>query len=223
MPVIDQDTHRMRLPAVGSPAPQFEAESTQGRLRLSDWRGRWMVLFCQPGSFSPVCTTEMVEFARRAQAFFDRNTALVCLSVDSLGSNIGWLQRIRELFGIEIPYPVVADADRSVAQLYGMLQAESPDSAGARSVFIIDDKQFIRAIFHYPPELGRNVNEVLRSVDALQMVDRFNVAMPANWKPGDKVLVHPPRTFDEALQERPGVESIDWWFGRMELPLDMGR
>ncbi|MEO3432468.1 peroxiredoxin [Inquilinus sp. CAU 1745] len=206
------------LPRLGAPAPVFEAETTHGRLSLEDFRGRWLVFFSHPADFTPVCTTEFVEFARIAPALRERGVELLGLSIDSIYSHIAWTQTIKEKFGVEIPFPIVADSDRKVAELYGMMMPDQSGTETSRAVFFIDPAGIVRAMIYYPLTTGRSMEEVLRVVDALLVTDKHKVATPANWKPGDKVIVPAPRTVEDAAARKDaGYDYVDWWFCRTEI------
>ncbi len=200
----------LNIPAIGEEAPDFEAVTTHGKIRLSDFRGKWVVLFSHPADFTPVCTTEFIAFAERAKEFEARNVQLLGLSIDGLHSHIAWINNIKEKMGVEIPFPVIADIDMRVAKLYGMLHSES-DTATVRAVFIIDPEGKIRAILYYPLSNGRNMDEILRLVDALQTTDKHGVATPANWRPGEKVIVPPPATKEEADKRMSQYDCKDWY------------
>lgn len=206
------------LPRLGAPAPVFEAETTHGRLSLEDFRGRWLVFFSHPADFTPVCTTEFVEFSRIAPALRERGVELLGLSIDSIYSHIAWTQTINEKFGVEIPFPIVADSDRKVAELYGMMMPDQSGTETSRAVFFIDPAGVVRAMIYYPLTTGRSMEEVLRVVDALLVTDKHKVATPANWKPGDKVIVPAPRTVEDAAARKDaGYDYVDWWFCRTEI------
>ena len=207
------------LPRINEPAPDFEAKSTAGPLKLSDFRGRWVVLFSHPADFTPVCSTELVEFARRSEEFRQRNVQLVGLSVDSVPSHIAWIRNMREHFKVNIDFPVIADLDTKVAQKYGLIHPGASETATVRAVFIIDDKGIVRALIYYPMSLGRNIDEILRAVDGLQTADENACATPANWRPGDKVVVPPPQTLDDAEKRmQSDYEVTDWYFSKRDLP-----
>ena len=178
---------------LNGPAPDFEANTTHGPIKLSEWqKGRWVILFSHPADFTPVCTTEFVEFAKRTPEFERRNVALIGNSVDSVYSHIAWVRNIEEKLGVKIPFPVIADLDQKVSRLYGMIHEPSSVTAPVRCVFFIDPKRTLRAMIYYPLNVGRNFDEILRVTDALQTVDANAVACPANWKPGDDVTVSGP-------------------------------
>jgi peroxiredoxin (alkyl hydroperoxide reductase subunit C) len=216
-PATAQAQPRIEL---NGPAPDFEANTTHGPIRLSTWeRGKWVILFSHPADFTPVCTTEFIEFAKRWPEFEKRNVALLGCSVDSVYSHIAWLRNIEEKFRVSIPFPVIADLDQKVSRLYGMIHEPSAVTATVRCVFFIDPKRTIRAMIYYPLNVGRNFDEILRVVDALQAVDRHGVACPANWRPGEEVIVPPPTTMAGAA-ERASDKSLsvtDWYFSKRRL------
>ena len=206
------------LPRINDRAPDFEAKSTQGPLKLSDYKGRWVVLFSHPADFTPVCTTEFVEFARRSAEFKERDAQLVGLSVDSVTAHIAWIRNMQAHFGVKIDFPVIADLDTKVAQRYGLIHPGASETATVRAVFIIDDKGVVRALIYYPMSLGRNIDEILRALEALQTADANACATPANWRPGDKVIVPPPQTLEDA-EKRMGsdYDVTDWYFSKRDL------
>jgi peroxiredoxin (alkyl hydroperoxide reductase subunit C) len=198
------------LPKIGESAPDFVAVTTQANaMKFSEWQGdSWVVLFSHPADFTPVCTTELTEFARRAEEFQALNTKLIGLSVDSIHSHLAWLQNMKERMGVVIPYPMIADIDMKVASLYGMIHPGASATATVRAVFVIDPKRTIRAIIYYPMNAGRNVDEILRLAKALQTADTHSCATPVNWQPGDKVVVPPPKTMAE-VEERLSHQGKD--------------
>lgn len=207
------------LPLIGDEAPDFDVETTHGPLKLSDMRGKWVVLFSHPADFTPVCTTEFIGFADRADEFAARNVQLIGNSVDSVFSHLAWVNAIKEKQGVEIPFPIIADLEMDVARKYGMIHPVSNGTAAVRAVFVIDDKGVIRAMVYYPMNAGRNIDEVLRLVDALQTSDREGVSCPANWQPGDEVVVGAPRT-QEQLNARVKDSSLnlkDWYLATKKL------
>src|ERR1700730_10862477 len=185
-----------RIPRINDPAPDFEATSTHGIIRLSDYTkaGKWVLLFSHPADFTPVCSTELVDLARRSPEFEELNVQLIGVSVDSVYSHIAWARSLAEKFGQEIPFPIIADLDTKVAQAYGMIHPGASLTATVRAVFVIDPKQVIRALVYYPMQAGRNIDELVRLVTALQTVDANGVSTPANWRPGDAVVVPAPAT-----------------------------
>jgi len=205
---------------LNGPAPDFEANTTHGPIKLSDWqKGRWVILFSHPADFTPVCTTEFVEFARRHPEFEKRNVALIGNSVDSVYSHIAWTRNIEEKLGTKIPFPVVADLDQKVSRLYGMIHEPSSVTATVRCVFFIDPKRILRAMIYYPLNVGRNFDEIVRVVDALQTADANGVACPANWKPGDEVIVPTPQTAEAAAERARSKEYqvTDWYLAKRRL------
>jgi peroxiredoxin (alkyl hydroperoxide reductase subunit C) len=206
------------LVRLNEPAPDFTAVTTQGTIKLSDYRGKWVVLFSHPADFTPVCTTEFVGFSKLYDEFKKRNTELIGLSVDSVYSHIAWVRNIEQNFGIKVPFPVIADSDMRVAKLYGMIHPGADSTATVRAVFVIDDKGVLRAMIYYPLTNGRSIPEVLRIVEALQTHDAYNVATPANWQPGDKVIVKPPLTASGAEERvHENYEVKDWYFALKDL------
>jgi peroxiredoxin (alkyl hydroperoxide reductase subunit C) len=182
-------------------------------LRLEDFRGSWVILFSHPADFTPVCTTEFLAFAEIAPELKKRNVELLGLSIDSTYSHIAWVRNIEEKFGVKITFPIIADSDRKVATLYGMIMPGESQTETSRCVFVIDDKGILRAMIYYPLTTGRNMDEILRLIDALQTTDKYGVATPANWRPGDKVIVPPPKTTADAEERlKAGYECKDWYF-----------
>ena len=211
---------RRSLPRLNEPAPDFEATTTQGPIKLSDLRGQWVVLFSHPADFTPVCSTEFMAFARNYDEFTKRNAKLIGISVDSVYSHIAWIRNIEEKGGVKIPFPVVADLDMKVAQQFGMIHPGEGATATVRTVFFIDDKGIVRAMIYYPMSLGRNIDEIVRVLDALQTADKNGVATPANWRPGDNVVVPAPLTQQAAEQRmgEQGLEQVDWYLSTKPLP-----
>jgi peroxiredoxin (alkyl hydroperoxide reductase subunit C) len=207
------------LPRLGMPAPQFEAPTTHGTIRLEDFKGSWLILFSHPADFTPVCTTEFMAFAAIRDELRGLECELMGLSIDSVYSHIAWVRNIEEKMGIKIDFPVIADLNKDVATLYGMVSPGESRTETSRCVFIIDPKQVVRAMIYYPLTTGRNMDEILRLIRALRTTDANGVATPANWQPGDKVIVPPPQT-QEAAEERmaaKGVECTDWYFCKKAL------
>lgn len=205
---------------LNGPAPDFEANTTAGPIKLSEWQaGRWVILFSHPADFTPVCTTEFVEFAKLAPALEQRNVVLLGNSIDSVYSHIAWIRNIEEKLGVQIRFPVIADLDQKVSHLYGMVHEASSVTAPVRCVFFIDPKRILRAMIYYPLNVGRNFDEIQRVVDALLTVDANQVACPANWRPGEDVIVPAPAT-TEAAAERMGSKQLkitDWYLARRPL------
>ena len=201
------------LPRLGMPAPLFEAVTTHGKIRLDDFRGGWVVLFSHPADFTPVCTTEFLAFAAIAPQLRQRNVELLGLSIDSPTSHIAWVLNIKEKFGVDIPFPIIADSNKDVATLYGMVSPGESKTETSRCVFVIDPAGIVRAMIYYPLTTGRNTDEIIRLIDALQTTDKHAVATPANWKPGDKVIVPPPATMEEVeARLKAGFDCTDWYF-----------
>ncbi|ADL06377.1 peroxiredoxin [Lacrimispora saccharolytica] len=203
--------------SIGMKAPDFTAMTTFGPLKLSDYKGQWVILFSHPGDFTPVCTTEFIAFAQANDHFEALNTQLMGLSIDSNPSHLAWVNQIRLLTGIEIPFPVIADRMAEVANLYGMIAPDANKQETVRNVFFIDPNQIIRAILIYPLSNGRNINEILRLLTALQTTDKCSVVTPANWEPGNPALVPPPGTYDQTLArindpETAGLNCVDWFW-----------
>ena len=217
-PATTQETAATTLPRINDPAPDFEAKSTHGPLKLSDLKGKWVVLFSHPADFTPVCTTEFVEFARRSDEFKQRNAQLVGLSVDSITAHIAWIRNIEQHFGVKIDFPVIADLDTKVAQKYGLIHPSASETATVRAVFLIDDKQKIRALIYYPMTCGRNIDEVLRALDAMQTADDNACATPANWQKGEQVIVPPPQTTEDAEKRmQSDYDVTDWYLSKRTL------
>lgn len=203
---------------IGDIAPDFSARSTAGDIRLADFRGRWLILFSHPADFTPVCTTEFVALAREAAAFEARDCALMALSVDSLFSHFAWLRMIRDRFGVEVRFPIVEDPTLVIGRAFGMVSAQDNDSATVRTSFFIDPAGVIRATSCYPANVGRSTPEMLRTLDALQAVDRHGGLAPANWVPGDAMLKPPSNSLDEVYSS---ADETSWFLseqagGRMD-------
>jgi peroxiredoxin (alkyl hydroperoxide reductase subunit C) len=206
------------MPRIGERAPDFQALTTHGPLSMSDLKGQWVVLFSHPADFTPVCTTEFVALARLAEEFAKRNVKLVGLSVDSIHSHLAWLRNIEEKLGVKIPFPVIADVDMKVANKFGMIQPEASTTAPVRALFVIDPEGFIQALIYYPLQTGRSTDEILRLVDALQTTYQHHVATPANWRPGEKVIVPPPLTQEQVEElQRSDYEKIDFYLMKRDL------
>jgi peroxiredoxin (alkyl hydroperoxide reductase subunit C) len=200
------------MPVIGDPAPDFEAVTTNGMIKLSDLRGKWVVLFSHPADFTPVCTTEFMAFAGVADELKGLNVQLMGLSIDSVHSHLAWIKNVKEKMGVDIPFPIIADLDMKVAKKYGMLHPGQSSTATIRTVFFIDDKGILRAMIYYPLTNGRYIPEIIRLVKALQTTDKYGVSTPANWQPGDKVVVPAPKNkaeMDKRLSE--GYECKDWY------------
>ncbi len=208
----------LAFPQLNKPAPDFEAKTTHGMKKLSDYKGRWLVLFSHPADFTPVCTTEFMAFARAHDEFLKRDCDLIGLSIDSNYAHIAWVRNIKEKFGVDIKFPIIEDLSMNVAYAYGMIQPGASDTSAVRATFIIDPKGVLRAMVYYPMSNGRSIDEFLRLLSALQTSDRHGVATPENWKPGEKVIVPPPATTDLAEERQSlGYEYTDWYFSKKSV------
>lgn len=217
------------MPRIGDVAPEFKAVTTQGDINFpSDYKGKWAILFSHPADFTPVCTSEFMTFASMSKDFEALNCQLVGLSVDGLYSHIAWLRTIKEkieykgMKNVEVTFPLIEDITMEVAKKYGMLQPGESATKAVRAVFFVDPKGIIRAVIYYPLSLGRNFDEIKRVLIALQTADNFGVATPADWRPGDDVIVPTAGSCGvakermEGLQE--GVTCYDWFFCTKKLP-----
>ncbi len=201
-------------PILGERVPNFEADTNQGKLVLFDIRDKWILLFSHPADFTPVCTSEFVEFAKLRDEFEKRKVQLIGLSIDSVQSHIAWVRGIAKKFGVEIYFPIIADRNMRIAKLYGMIHPDISEMLTVRSVFFIDPQKRLRATISYPKYIGRNIDEIMRVIDALQTVDRENVETPANWRPGEPVVLSEPVTQDEAQNRLAdhGLECLEWYY-----------
>jgi peroxiredoxin (alkyl hydroperoxide reductase subunit C) len=210
-----------RIPLIGERFPQVEVKTTHGKKTLpDDYAGKWFVLFSHPGDFTPVCTTEFVAFQQRYDRFRELNCELIGLSIDQVFAHMKWTEWIKEKLGVEIQFPIIADDRGQVAEMLGMIHPGKGTNT-VRAVFIVDANGIIRAMLYYPQEVGRNMEEILRMVRALQVSDANKVALPANWPEneliGDKVIVPPPADEETARQRLKQYEGYDWWFCYREL------
>jgi peroxiredoxin (alkyl hydroperoxide reductase subunit C) len=222
------ETTLVSLPRINEAAHDFHAKSTHGMIRLSDYtsKGKWVMLFSHPADFTPVCTTEFVAFSTRRDDFEKRNVQLIGVSIDSIYSHIAWVRDIEQKFAVKVFFPVIADLDQKVARLYGMVHEAVSDTATVRAVFFIDPKGMIRAIVYYPLSLGRSVDEFIRILDAMQTADANACATPANWKPGEPVIVPAPITQDDAekrVASANGLDVKDWYFTKKKLEVGVGK
>ena len=216
MNTIEQEVST--LPQINRPAPYFEAKTTHGAKKLTDYKGRWLVLFSHPADFTPVCTTEFMAFAKYHQQFLDLNTDLLGLSIDSVFSHVAWVRNIKEKFGVDVNFPIIEDLSMSVAKSYGMIHPGAADTSAVRSTFIIDPEGVLRAMVYYPMTNGRSIPEFLRLIQALQTSDTHNVATPEGWQLGDKVIVPPPQDAQTAeARAKEGYECTDWYFCKKDL------
>lgn len=211
------------MPRIGDKAPSFTAQSTQGTVNFpDDFKGKWVILFSHPADFTPVCTSEFMTFAKMEDEFKKLNTQLIGLSVDGLYSHIAWLRTIKEKIefrgwkNVEVKFPLIEDITMEVAKKFGMIQPNESNTKAVRAVFFIDPKAVIRAIIYYPLSLGRNFEELKRVLVGLQTADKYNVALPANWKPGEDVIVPPPGSCgvaeDRMTGKEDGMYCKDWFF-----------
>lgn len=210
-----------RLPLIGDRAPEFKALTTKGTVNFpEDYKGKWVLFFSHPSDFTPVCTTEFMTLASMQDEFKEMNVELLGLSVDSLYSHIAWVRTIEGLEwkgmkNIKIDFPIIADLNTKVSTKYGMLQPNVSSTQAVRAVFVIDPEGIIRSIIYYPLTTGRNFNEIKRMIRAIQKSDKWHVSTPANWMPGDDVIIPTPVTVDEAeaaMQEAGGdVNALDWF------------
>lgn len=216
------------MPRIGDPAPAFTAVTTQGAVTFpEDYIGKWVILFSHPADFTPVCTSEFITFATMQEEFRKYNTELIGLSVDGLYSHIAWLRTIKEkitfrgMSNVEVTFPLIEDITMKVAQRYGMIMPGENSTKAVRAVFFVDPKGIIRTIVYYPLNVGRNFDELLRVVKALQTADAFGVATPADWRPGDRVIVPTAGSYNAANERMTGaeedIECEDWFFCTKEI------
>jgi peroxiredoxin (alkyl hydroperoxide reductase subunit C) len=209
------------MPLIGEVAPSFKAVTTQGEINFpEDYKGKWVILFSHPADFTPVCTTEFMTFATMADEFKALNTELIGLSVDSLYAHIAWLRKIQELEwkgmkNVEVKFPLIEDIKMEVANKFGMVQPNASTTQAVRAVFIIDPNAKIRCILYYPLSLGRNFDEIKRIILALQKADAEGVATPADWRPGDDVIIPPPGSCGTAKERMESEDEdtycLDWF------------
>ncbi len=209
------------MPLLGDRFPEMEVKTTHGVKKLPhDYKGKWVVLFSHPGDFTPVCTTEFVSFAKKAEEFKQAGAELLGLSIDQVHSHIKWTEWINDKLDVKIPFPIIADEMGKVAQSLGMVHPGKGTNT-VRAVFLIDPKGFIRLVLYYPQEIGRNMDEVLRSLKALRVSDDNGVATPANWPNneliGDRVIIPPASTEQDAEKRLKEYEGYDWWFCHKSL------
>jgi alkyl hydroperoxide reductase subunit AhpC len=188
---------------LGDIAPDFEQDSSEGRIRFHEWLGgNWGVLFSHPADFTPVCTTELGLTAKLKDEFAKRGVKVIALSVDPVASHVKWIDDINETQNTQVNFPIIADADRKVAELYDLIHPNANDTLTVRSVFVIDPAKKVRLIITYPASTGRNFNEILRVIDSLQLTDQHKVATPGNWQDGDEVVIVPSLQDEEEIQRR---------------------
>lgn len=216
------------MPRIGDPAPAFTAQTTQGVIDFpADYAGKWVIFFSHPADFTPVCTSEFMTFATMREQFASYNTELVGLSVDGLYSHIAWLRTIkdkiafRDMKDVEVTFPLIEDISMEIARKYGMIMPGEDSTKAVRAVFVVDPKGMIRTIIYYPLSMGRNFDELLRVIQALQTADHFSVATPADWRPGDRVIVPPAGSCGTAKERMDGhvdgIECEDWFFCTKEI------
>jgi peroxiredoxin (alkyl hydroperoxide reductase subunit C) len=219
MESMASETNKFLL--IGEQAPSFEAQTTMGKIEFpDDYRGKWIVLFSHPADFTPVCTTEFVAFQKRFEQFEELNAKLIGLSIDQVFAHIKWVQWIKENLETEIKFPIIADDRGKIAEMFGMVHPAKATNT-VRAVFIIDPQSIVRLIIYYPQEVGRNFDEILRVIKALQVVDANKVATPANWPNneliGDEVIIPPPKDIEAAEKRKDEYECFDWWFCHKKL------
>ncbi|MEZ0394212.1 MAG: peroxiredoxin [Desulfurococcaceae archaeon] len=211
------------IPLIGEKFPEMVVVTTHGTKKLpDDYKGKWFVLFSHPADFTPVCTTEFYGFSYRFEDFKKLGVELIGLSVDSAYAHIKWTEWIKEKLKMEVPFPIIADPTGQVASKLGMFPAGGTHTI--RAVFVVDPNGIIRAILYYPAEVGRNLDEILRLVKALQVTDKYGVALPANWPNnaliGERAIVPPPTEVKEAEERLKKYECYDWWFCHREIPAE---
>ena len=210
-----------QMPRIGEKAPDFQAITTTGNLNFSEYnKGSWVIMFSHPADFTPVCTTEMSGFAVNKKWFADHNTKLLGLSIDSIHSHLAWVNNVHEKTNVYFEFPIIADLDMKVANLYGMLHPEASTTAAVRAVFFIDPKGIIRLIMYYPLNVGRNMDEIQRVLVALQTADECKCALPLNWRPGEKAIVPPPKTLvemEERIVNKDNLEKMDFYLMKKSL------
>lgn len=217
------ECNKVHMPVIGETAPSFEADTTQGHIKYpEDYKGKWVILFSHPADFTPVCTTEFMTFASMEKEFDELNCKLIGLSIDSHYSHIAWLRTIKEkieyngMKDVEVNFPVIADLTMGVANKFGMIQPGESNVSAVRAVFIMDPEAKVRALMYYPLSTGRNFQEIKRILISMQTVDEHNVATPADWQPGDDVIVPPPGSCGTAKDrvegaEKEGIKCLDWF------------
>ena len=229
-PQMDTSTTITPMPRIGDPAPEFKAITTQGSIHFpNDYVGKWVILFSHPADFTPVCTSEFMTFAKREKEFNELNCQLLGLSIDGLYSHIAWLRTIQEkiefkgMKNMEIKFPLIEDITMEVANQYGMIQPGESSTKAVRAVFFVDPQGIIRAIIYYPLSLGRNFNELKRALIAMQTADAYQIATPADWQPGDDVIVPTAGSCGVAkdrMVESKEMTCYDWFFCTKPLSLE---
>jgi len=225
------EQEKLSLPRIGDKAPEFTATTTQGEINYpSDYKGKWSILFSHPADFTPVCTSEFMTFAHLEEKFEKANCSLIGLSIDGLYSHIAWLRTIKDkiefngMKDIEVKFPLIEDISMEVATKYGMIQPGESKTQAVRAVFFVDPKGIVRALIYYPLSLGRNFDELYRALIAMQTSDKFNVATPADWNPGDDVIVSPAGSCGVAEERMTSADELDckdWFFCTKKLDKDV--
>lgn len=215
------------MPLIGDKAPAFEAETTQGKIRFpEDFKGKWVILFSHPSDFTPICTSEFVMFGAMQQEFEALNCKLLGLSVGTNASHIAWLKSIHDRIEfkghkkVELDFPLIADMSMDVARKYGMIQPGVSTTAAVRAVFFIDPDATVRALVYYPMQLGRNFDELKRMLVGLQTIDKYHIALPADWRPGDDIIVPAPATYHASEGTADGMKCYEWYFCMKPLPME---
>ena len=233
MNTIESETEEQvfSMPRIGDKAPEFKAVTTQGEINFpSDYKGEWVILFSHPADFTPVCTSEFMTFAHLESKFKKANCNLIGLSIDGIYSHIAWLRTIKDkikfkgMKNIEVKFPLIEDISMQVAKKYGMIQPGESKTQAVRAVFFIDPNGIVRAIIYYPLSLGRNFDEIYRALIAMQTSDKFNVATPADWNPGDDVIISPAGSCGVAEERMAGTDDLeceDWFFCTKKLDKDL--
>jgi peroxiredoxin (alkyl hydroperoxide reductase subunit C) len=226
-----QNQETFSMPRIGDKAPEFKATTTQGEINFpSDYKGEWVILFSHPADFTPVCTSEFMTFAHLEEKFNKANCKLVGLSIDGLYSHIAWLRTIKEkikfngMKDIEVKFPLIEDISMEVAKKYGMIQPGESKTQAVRAVFFIDPKGIVRALIYYPLSLGRNFDEIYRALIAMQTSDKFSIATPADWNPGDDVIISPAGSCgvaEERMKNTDDLECEDWFFCTKKLSKEL--
>ena len=200
---------------IGMHAPEFEADTTMGKISLNQYKGKWVVLFSHPGDFTPVCTTEIIAFSKANTYFEKLNTCLIGLSVDSNSSHLAWVYDIYCKTGVRVLFPIIADRNGTIARKYGMISNDISTTETVRNVFIIDDKGIIRLILVYPMNIGRCIPEIIRAIEALQTAEENKASTPANWVPCEPIIIPSPRTFEELMARNEQIQKerngMNWY------------
>ncbi|MDE6623200.1 MAG: peroxiredoxin [Alistipes sp.] len=219
------EQRNVTMPLIGDKAPAFEAETTRGTVRFpEDFKGKWVILFSHPSDFTPICTSEFVLFGAMQQEFEALNCSLLGLSVGTNASHIAWLRSIHDKIefkghrNVELNFPLIADMSMDIARKYGMIQPGASTTAAVRAVFFIDPSATVRAVVYYPMQLGRNFDELKRILVGLQTIDEYHVALPADWRPGDDIIVPAPATYDGTDKTTEGMKCCEWYFCTRPLP-----